>query len=551
MTMKTMTLRTGMIGMLMIFTLLLVLVGGAGYVALSHAKTSFDTLDRLNVNQIGAAERAYGALMSTRLQLDTFQTLYNRLKVKQSQQAWDKAEAELARAKAALAHFDATAASGDEQALLEATQQAFQALIAEGIKPSFTALDAWDMAAYTQAKLTANRLTGQLDDALQQLVDYAGGHGTRAVAEMSRSVTWMRLGMPATLGLAILLVGLSFIAMQRTLFRRLTQARQHFERIADGELATPVETGRPDEIGGLFAALGQMQAALHQMVTTMVTSSDEVRDNAGALAETSDALATRAERQAGAVQQTTVSMQALTTTVDSNTAHAEQGLALSRQAVQVIDQGGQQTREAITAMHEATQRSDQAFTIIAMIDDIAFQTNLLALNASVEAARAGERGRGFAVVAGEVRNLAQRCGSAAGDIRRLIEDTHTCVDRGTRRIETAGSTMEEVESVGQRITSRLEAIAQGSREQSHGIGEIHRAIAEIDETTRNNADLAQHAVTAAHALYQQSERLDDYVSRFTTVQAAEDGGDASPVPGDDRSAGTLAVTDERDTACAA
>ncbi|MBZ9539795.1 methyl-accepting chemotaxis protein [Modicisalibacter tunisiensis] len=549
--MKTMTLRTGMIGMLLLFTLLLMLVGGAGYVALSRAKTSFDTLDRLNVHQIGAAERAYGALMSTRLQLDTFQTLYNRLKVKQSQQAWDKAEAELARAKAALTRFDATAASGDEKALLETTQQAFQALIAEGIEPSFTALDAWDMSAYTQAKLTANRLTGQLDDALQQLVAHAGSQGTRAAAEMTRSVTWMRLGMPATLGLALMLVGLSYLITQRRLFRRLNQARQHFERIADGDLATPVEAGRADEIGRLFDELGRMQAALRQMVNTMATSSDDVRDNAGALAETSDALAIRAERQAGAVHQTTASMQALTTTVTSNTDHAEQGLALSRQAVQVIDQGGQQTREAIAAMHEATQRSDQAFTIIAMIDDIAFQTNLLALNASVEAARAGERGRGFAVVAGEVRNLAQRCGSAAGDIRRLIEDTHACVDRGTRRIETAGTTMEEVESMSQRITSRLEAIARGSREQSHGISEIHQAITDIDETTRSNADLARHAVSAARTLYRQSERLDDYVSRFTTVQAAEDGEDASPVPGDDRSAGTLAVTDERDTACAA
>ena len=152
--------------------------------------------------------------------------------------------------------------------------------------------------------------------------------------------------------------------------------------------------------------------------------------------------------------------------------------------------------------------------IIAVIDGIAFQTNILALNAAVEAARAGEQGRGFAVVASEVRNLAQRSATAAKEIKELIDDSVSKVDVGSRQVEQAGATMQEVVDSVRRVTDIMAEISSASEEQRAGIGQVHDAIAQMDEVTQQNAALVEEAAAAAAALQDQAHDLEEVVRIF-------------------------------------
>ena len=158
--------------------------------------------------------------------------------------------------------------------------------------------------------------------------------------------------------------------------------------------------------------------------------------------------------------------------------------------------------------------SQRIVDITAVIDGIAFQTNLLALNAAVEAARAGAQGRGFAVVAAEVRELAQRSAVAAKEIKGLIQHSVDEVEQGRARVAQAGGTMATVEGRVQHMAALVQDIAQSSQAQSAGLGQLHQAIAQMDDTTQKNAALVEQASAAALALQQQASALVDTVRIF-------------------------------------
>jgi methyl-accepting chemotaxis protein len=168
----------------------------------------------------------------------------------------------------------------------------------------------------------------------------------------------------------------------------------------------------------------------------------------------------------------------------------------------------------VATMGSISTSANRIVDIIGVIDGIAFQTNILALNAAVEAARAGEQGRGFAVVASEVRNLAQRSAAAAREIKALIAASVADVDAGTRLVNEAGMTMEQVVASVRRVTAIIAEISEASGEQTRGIEQVNSAIGQMDQVTQQNAALVEQAAAAAASMQEQASRLAETVSVF-------------------------------------
>lgn len=171
--------------------------------------------------------------------------------------------------------------------------------------------------------------------------------------------------------------------------------------------------------------------------------------------------------------------------------------------------------QVIATMGSINESSKKIVDIISVIDGIAFQTNILALNAAVEAARAGEQGRGFAVVASEVRSLAQRSSAAAKEIKALIDDSVEKVGSGSKLVEEAGNTMNQVVASVRSVTDIVGEISAASQEQSAGIQEVNQAVVQMDEMTQQNAALVEEAAAASKSLEEQAVNLAKAMSVFT------------------------------------
>jgi methyl-accepting chemotaxis protein len=285
-------------------------------------------------------------------------------------------------------------------------------------------------------------------------------------------------------------------------------------RVADGDLSSLIEVNSRDETGQLLQALQDMNSSLHGIVSNVRSGTDTIATASSQIAAGNLDLSARTEQQAGALEETASSMEEIISTVKQNADNARQANQLAASASSIAQQGGGVVGQVVDTMGAINDSSKKIVDIISVIDGIAFQTNILALNAAVEAARAGEQGRGFAVVASEVRSLAQRSAAAAKEIKVLISDSVEKVGTGSRLVEQAGSTMQEVVASVRRVTDIVSEIRAASHEQSMGIEQINHAITQMDQATQRNAALVEQAAAAAASMQNQAASLAQLVSVF-------------------------------------
>lgn len=305
--------------------------------------------------------------------------------------------------------------------------------------------------------------------------------------------------------------------------RLVSDANMLAEAAKDGRISTRADaTQHQGNFRQVVEGVNQTLDMIVEPIAAVKLAVETITTAAGEISTGNSDLSARTEQQASSLEETAASMEELAGTVKQNADNAKQANQLALTASGVAVKGGQVVAEVVNTMTGINESAHKIEDIISVIDGIAFQTNILALNAAVEAARAGEQGRGFAVVAGEVRNLAQRSASAAKEIKELITDSVNKTAEGTKLVENAGSTMEEVVTSVQRVADIISEIAAASAEQTTGIDQVNQAVTSMDEVTQQNAALVEEAAAAAESLLEQANQLSDVVGVFKIEGAASE-----------------------------
>jgi len=429
----------------------------------------------------------------------------------------DALEAQLQDSASTWEAFASALRDGQEQELAQQFAAAQQEFLQQGVRPAVAALRSMNLPGatelYTQSLAPRYPPARTALDALMALQRQRGEALYRATQQRYQQVFWLSV---AAMCLGLLVAGVAGVTLVRAIARPLAQAVQAAQHVAAGDLSQDIPTTSParHETGQLLQALQQMNLRLRHIVGEVRQGTDAIALASQEISSGNRDLSQRTECQAAALQQTTASMHDLSEAVQRNAEHAQQASALAASATQIAQQGRSEVDAVAQAMGHIQGASQRIVDITAVIDGIAFQTNLLALNAAVEAARAGAQGRGFAVVAAEVRELAQRSAVAAKEIKGLIQHSVHEVEQGRARVAQAGGTMATVEGRVQHMAALVQDIAQSSQAQSAGLGQLHQAIAQMDDTTQKNAALVEQASAAALALQQQASALVDTVRVF-------------------------------------
>jgi methyl-accepting chemotaxis protein len=360
-------------------------------------------------------------------------------------------------------------------------------------------------------------LLAALVKATQDYSDLTRAREATLVAESADQYAFSRILLIAVCALAAVAASVAGMIITRSILRALgaepSALSDAARRVADGDLS-PVEGAGHAPAQSVLASMSAMQQNLVKLIGDVRESADSIATGSTQIATGNIDLSTRTEEQAASLEETASSVEELTSTVRQNAEHAQQANALSTDASNIAQQGNAAVTRMVATMSEISTRSEKIADITGIIEGIAFQTNILALNAAVEAARAGDEGRGFAVVASEVRSLAQRSSSAAKEIKELIGASVERIAEGSHLADEAGTTMADVLRSVAKVRDIMNEIASASSEQSHGIDQLSRAIAQMDQATQQNAALVEQAAAASQSLDEQGRRLTHAVSYF-------------------------------------
>jgi methyl-accepting chemotaxis protein len=291
--------------------------------------------------------------------------------------------------------------------------------------------------------------------------------------------------------------------------------------LSERDLTHRVDRELPAGYRGLQQDFNAAMDTLTEAVRDIDMRAADIASTAKEISAASQEMAGRTEQQAASLEQTSAAMEEITATVAKSAENAKQANDTAASAKVNAEHGNGVAKQTVEAMRAIATSSSEITQIIGVMDEIAFQTNLLALNAGVEAARAGEAGKGFAVVATEVRTLAGRSAEAAKKIRALITTSESQVDTGVKLVETCGTALEQIVADVVRINGLISEIAGAQTEQATALGEVNAAVAHMDQTTQQNAAMAEQSTAASKTMADHAGELAELIDKFRTVRKAE------------------------------
>jgi methyl-accepting chemotaxis protein len=387
--------------------------------------------------------------------------------------------------------------------------------------------------AATTARINAMKEVENLVAA--NILEASTGMATGARTALALYLVFSIAGILATVLLGSWIVK-SIIAPIRGLHQTIALVQ------SSNDLTQRAAVSGKDEIAQAGEAFNLLMGGLQGIIRNVSESAGRVRRSAGQVAASTAQVSSGSQAQSEAAAAIAATMEQMTVRIDQVAEHASEAHTSSLENGSLSSKGSEVILQVVNDMRRIAEtvnqssviiqdlgkQSDEIYTIVQVIKDIADQTNLLALNAAIEAARAGEQGRGFAVVADEVRKLAERTSQSTRVIAEIVgkiqEGTKNAVgsmetgvsqvNGGVELAGQAGEAINRISAGAQKVVHAASDISAAIKEQSVASTDVAKNVERVAQMSDENHAAIQEVASSAHSLENLAEELESAVKKF-------------------------------------
>jgi methyl-accepting chemotaxis protein PixJ len=310
---------------------------------------------------------------------------------------------------------------------------------------------------------------------------------------------------------------------------------------SDGDLTVRADVSA-GEIGIVADFFNSIVESLRDIVSQVKDASAQVNTSVGSNEVVMGQLADDAQVQAQQVTNTLKSVEQMALSIQEVAENARKASKVAGLASTTAESGGKtmdRTVDSILMLRETVaetskkvkrlgESSQQISKAVSLINQIALQTNLLAINASIEAARAGKEGRGFAVVAEEVGALAAQSAEATKEIEQIVENIQsetgevvdamergtTQVVEGTRQVEEAKESLQQIVKVSRQIDELLQSISSATVSQTEASEVVKQLMQQVTQSSERTSDTSRQVSGSLQETVAIAQRLQASVGTF-------------------------------------
>ena len=295
-----------------------------------------------------------------------------------------------------------------------------------------------------------------------------------------------------------------------------------------------------DDMGKVFNLfMGDYRDVLH----TLRTITDKIMGLIQSLASLSQETSSTANQQAAAVKEIVSTMEDVDALSKSIEKKITEITKITENTQFMVKNGFGKVKENITRMESIntanqttidgikflSEKIDNIWDIVNIINSIADQTKIIAFNAELEASAAGEAGKNFQIVATEIRRLADSTVHSTNEIRERITEIQKSSDRliltsedGTEKIRDGSRITREINDLFENILGSAEVSSESTRQISKSINQqvvtfeqILIAIKQIAEGVDNIAAATKETAGASDDLSGVSEQIETILKKYT------------------------------------